>query len=236
MIRIAVVEDEDHYREQLVEYLRRFEQDKRVNLEIETYSDGDGIVENYKGQFDIILLDVQMKFMDGMSAAEEIRKMDAEVVIIFITNMPQFAIKGYAVDALDYILKPISYFQFSERLKRAIDRMEKRESYYITIRVKEGIKRLKVSDIFYVENQGHNLIYSTIDGEFMTTGTMKDLEQELSSFNFFRGHRGFLMNLEHVEGLKGNEAIVKGIELPVGRTRRKALLEALSEFWGETIK
>src|SRR5690625_2406990 len=110
MIRIAVVEDEDHYREQLVEYLRRFEQDKRVNLEIETYSDGDGIVENYKGQFDIILLDVQMKFMDGMSAAEEIRKMDAEVVIIFITNMPQFAINGYAVDALDYIYIQLSIF------------------------------------------------------------------------------------------------------------------------------
>jgi len=236
MIRIAVVEDETHYKEQLVEYLRQFEQEKRVNIEIETYSDGDGIVENYEGQFDIILLDVQMKFMDGMSAAEEIRKMDAEVVIIFITNMPQFAIKGYAVDALDYILKPISYFQFSERLKRAIDRMEKRESYYITIRVKEGIKRLKVSDIYYVENQGHNLIYSTTDGEVMTTGAMKDLEKELSSFNFFRGHRGFLMNLEHVEGLRGNDAIVKGIELPVGRTRKKALLEALSEFWGETIK
>ena len=186
MIRIAVVEDETHYKEQLVEYLRQFEQEKRVNIEIETYSDGDGIVENYEGQFDIILLDVQMKFMDGMSAAEEIRKMDAEVVIIFITNMPQFAIKGYAVDALDYILKPISYFQFSERLKRAIDRMEKRESYYITIRVKEGIKRLKVSDIYYVENQGHNLIYSTTDGEVMTTGAMKDLEKELSSFNFFQ--------------------------------------------------
>jgi len=236
MIRIAIVEDESHYKEQLVEYLRRFKQDKNVNIEIETYSDGDGIVENYKAQFDIILLDVQMKFMDGMSAAEEIRKMDSEVVIIFITNMPQFAIKGYAVDALDYILKPISYFQFSERLKRAIDRMEKRETNYLTIKVTEGVKRLKVSDIYYVENQGHNLIFNTGEEEFITNGTMKDLEEELSSFNFFRGHRGFLMNLEHVEGLKGNYAIVKGIELPVGRTRRRALLEALSQYWGETIK
>src|SRR5690625_4000375 len=236
MIRIAIVEDESHYKEQLVEYLRRFKQDKNVNIEIETYSDGDGIVENYKAQFDIILLDVQMKFMDGMSAAEEIRKMDSEVVIIFITNMPQFAIKGYAVDALDYILKPISYFQFSERLKRAIDRMEKRETNYLTIKVTEGVMRFKVSDIYYVENQGHNLIFNTGEEEFITNGTMKDLEEELSSFNFLRGHRGFLMKLEHVEGLKGNYAIVKGIELPVGRTRRRALLEALSQYWGETIK
>ena len=77
---------------------------------ITVYSDGDQIVHKYKSQFDIILMDVEMKFMDGMSAAEEIRKVDTEVVIIFITNMAQYAIRGYAVDALDYVLKPVSYF------------------------------------------------------------------------------------------------------------------------------
>lgn len=236
MIRIAIVEDERHYKEQLIEYLHTFEQEENLKIEIENYSDGDSIVENYHAQFDIILMDIQMGLMDGMSAAEEIRKMDPKVVIIFITNMPQFAIKGYAVDALDYILKPISYFQFSERLKRAIDRMEKRETHYFTIKLSEGVKRLKVSDILYVENQGHNLIFCTKEDEFITSGAMKDLEEELSSYNFFRGHRGFLMNLQHVEGLKGNYANVRGIELPIGRTKRKALLEALSKYWGETIK
>ena len=236
MIRIAIVEDETHYKEQLIEYLGKFEQDRGEKIEIETYSDGDGIVENYKAQFDIILMDVQMKFMDGMSAAEEIRKSDSEVVIIFITNMPQFAIKGYAVDALDYVLKPISYFQFSERLSRAMDRMKKRENHYITIEVKEGIKRLNISDIYYVENQGHHLIFSTREEEFIATGTMKDLEKRLSSFNFFRGHRGYLINLEHVEGLEGNDAVVKGKELPLSRSKRKAFMEALSYYWGETLK
>ncbi len=75
-------------------------------------------------------MDVEMKFMDGMSAAEEIRKMDTEVVIIFITNMAQYAIRGYAVDALDYVLKPVSYFAFSQRLNRAIGRMKKRDKDY----------------------------------------------------------------------------------------------------------
>ncbi|MDF2789921.1 MAG: DNA-binding response regulator, partial [Neobacillus sp.] len=100
MIRIAIVEDEINYQEQLIEFLRRFEKDRGETIEITTYSDGDEIIENYKAQFDIILLDVQMRFMDGMSAAEEIRKSDSEVVIIFITNAAQYAIKGYAVDAL----------------------------------------------------------------------------------------------------------------------------------------
>lgn len=236
MIRIAIVEDEQHYQEQLKEFLLKFEQDKHVEIDVDIYSDGDGIVEDYKAQFDIILMDIQMSFMDGMSAAEEIRKVDSEVVIIFITSMPQYAIKGYAVDALDYILKPISYFQFSERLSRAIDRMEKRETHYITIKVKEGVKRLKVSDIYYVENQAHNLLFKTKEEKFMTTGTMKELEEELTGYNFFRGHRGFLFNLGHVDGLKGNFAMVKDEELPVGRTRRKALMDALSDYWGDTLK
>ena len=67
-------------------------------------------MSGYRFQFDIILMDIEMRFMDGMSAAEEIRQMDKDVVIIFITNMPQYAIRGYAVEALDYMLKPVSYF------------------------------------------------------------------------------------------------------------------------------
>ena len=101
MIKIAIVEDEAMYAKQLEEFLHQYEAENQEAFEITIYSDGDQIVNKYKSQFDIILMDVEMKFMDGMSAAEEIRKMDSEVVIIFITNMAQYAIRGYAVDALD---------------------------------------------------------------------------------------------------------------------------------------
>ncbi|MDF1509425.1 LytTR family DNA-binding domain-containing protein [Robertmurraya sp. DFI.2.37] len=236
MIRIAVVEDEMNYQEQLLEFLRRFEQDRGEKIEIETYTDGDEFVENYQAQFDIILMDIQMPFMDGMSAAEEIRNKDSEVVIIFITNLAQYAIKGYAVDALDYVLKPISYFQFSQRLHRAAERMKKRETQHLTIKVKGGIQRFKISDIYYVESQGHNLIFSSKAGDFITSGTLKELEKQLSSFHFFRGNKGYLINLEHVEGMNDNCAIVKGKELLISRNRKKAFMEALSHYWGEVIK
>ena len=236
MIRIAIVEDEINYKEQLIAFLRMFEQERDESIEITTYSDGDEIVESYKAQFEIILMDVQMRFMDGVSAAEEIRKVDSDVVIIFITNMAQYAIKGYAVDALDYILKPISYFAFSERLNRAIERMKKREEHFITITMKSGVNRLKVSDIYYVESNGHKLTFSTRKGELTATGTMKELEQQLAEFHFFRGHRGYLINLEHVDGMNDSFAVVKGKELDVSRTKRKAFMEALSNYWGEVIK
>ncbi|ANY69913.1 DNA-binding response regulator [Paenibacillus sp. BIHB 4019] len=236
MIRIAIVEDEINYKEQLIEFLRRFEQDREESIEVMTFSDGDEIVENYEAQFDIILMDVCMGLMDGMSAAEEIRKMDSEVVIIFITNMAQYAIKGYAVDALDYVLKPISYFQFSERLNRAIDRMKKREVCYFTLKTKNGVKRFDIADIYYVESQSHHLIFFTKAGEFITSGTMKELEQQLSGFHFFRGNKGYFINLEHVEGMTDIFAVVKGKKLLVSRSKRKAFMEALSKYWGEVIK
>ena len=127
MINIAIVEDEAMYAKQLQEFLLQYQKENGEVFNITVYSDGDQIVHKYKSQFDIILMDVEMKFMDGMSAAEENRKVDTEVVIIFITNMAQYAIRGYAVDALDYVLKPVSYFAFSQRLNRAISRMKKRE-------------------------------------------------------------------------------------------------------------
>ncbi|GIP19265.1 DNA-binding response regulator [Paenibacillus montaniterrae] len=236
MIRIAIVEDEAHYKDQLVEFLKKFEQELGEHIEITTYVDGDEFVEDYKAQFDIILMDVQMRFMDGMSAAEEIRKMDSEVVIMFITNMAQYAIKGYAVDALDYILKPISYFQFSQRLNRAIERMKRREEHYITIKVKGGVKRFQISDIYYIESQGHKLIFATKLGEIETSGTMKELEEQLAGYHFFRGNKGYFINLEHVEGMNDIFAIVKGKELLISRPKRKAFMEALSTYWGEVIK
>ena len=186
MIKIAVVEDESMYADQLREYLEQYERENGETFEITVYSDGDEIVHKYKAQFDIILMDVEMKFMDGMSAAEEIRKVDTEVVIIFITNMAQYAIRGYAVDALDYVLKPVSYFAFSQRLARAIGRMKRREQKLLTVNIKGGTVRLDVSNIYYIESQGHNLIFHTASGEYEAAGTMRDVEDRLASLDFVR--------------------------------------------------
>ena len=237
MVRIAIVEDDITYSEQLREYLKRYESEFSESFDISTYFDGDEIVEDYHSQFDIILMDVEMSFMDGMSAAEEIRKVDREVVIIFITNMAQYAIKGYAVEALDYILKPVSYFAFSQRLSRAINRMKKREEKSVVIPIKGGTARVAVSSIYYIESQGHDIIYHTSDGDYVSYGTMKDTEEALGQIHFFRGSKWFLINLQQVEGLSDGCAKLKGGKtLPLSRGRKKAFMEALAQYWGEVMK
>ena len=120
MITIAIVEDEEAYAKQLTEYIEKYQRESGKSIRVIRFSDGDEIVEKYTGEYDIILMDIQMKFMDGMSAAEAIRKQDTKVVIMFITNMTNYAIRGYEVDAMDYVLKPVSYFAFSKKLDRAM--------------------------------------------------------------------------------------------------------------------
>ena len=148
MITIAIVEDEDSYAEQLKDYINEYQKELGQRFKTIRFSDGDEIVEKYTGEYDIILMDIQMRFMDGMSAAEEIRKLDSEVVIMFITNMTNYAIRGYAVDAMDYVLKPVSYFAFSKKLERAIERLSKKAGHPVTINTSEGLVRLDASKIF----------------------------------------------------------------------------------------
>ena len=236
MIKIAIVEDETMYANQLQDYLKQYEKENGESFEITVYMDGDEIVHKYRSQFDIILMDVEMKFMDGMSAAEEIRKVDTEVVIIFITNMAQYAIRGYAVDALDYVLKPVSYFAFSQRLSRAIGRMKKRETKIISVNIKGGTIRLDVANIYYIESQGHNLIFHTASGVYESSGTMKEVEDKLGTLNFFRGNKGYLINLACVDGIKDGCAVVKGESLLLSRSRKKEFMEAMTHYWGEVIK
>ncbi|MDO4521607.1 MAG: LytTR family DNA-binding domain-containing protein [Eubacteriales bacterium] len=233
MIRIAIVEDEDLYVNQLTEYLQEYQKTQGEEISVTVYRDGDAITSKYKAQFDIILMDIQMKFVDGMTAAEEIRKVDSQVIIIFITNMTQYAIRGYEVDALDYILKPVSYFAFCERLGRAIARLKKRTSSFITIPVKGGILRLETADIYYVESQGHNLIYHTGNGDYIAPGTMKSAEEELGDYSFSRGNKCYLINLEHVDGIQDKCAQIKGQKLQLSRPRQNAFMQDLTKYWGE---
>lgn len=237
MIRIAIVEDDLSYSNDLRNYLHKYESETNEKFEIATFTDGNEIVDGYHSQFDIILMDIEMKFMDGMSAAEAIRNIDKEVVIIFITHTPQYAIRGYEVEALDYIIKPVSYFAFSQRLARAITRMKKREQKSVIISVKGGVVRLAANTIYYIESQGHDLIYHTSRGEYVTSGTMKDSEETLKSLHFFRGSKWYLINLALVEGLEDGAARMKDRKLvSLSRGRKKEFMAALAQYWDEVMK
>jgi len=230
MINLAIVEDEDSYAQQLTEFVTRFQKESENTFRITRFKDGDEITNGYRGQFDVILMDIEMKLMDGMTAAEEIRKLDQEVVIMFITNMTNYAIRGYQVDALDYVLKPVSYFAFSQKLDRAISRIKKSSSNIISIDMGTGVKKLDIDNIFYVESEGHNLNFYTSAGEFTIRARLSDFEQQLSPYNFFRSNKGYLVNLKYVDGVENGACIIAGKQLQISRARKNDFMSALTDY------
>lgn len=178
MIHVALVEDEQKYVEQISSYLEKYGKEKDLAIRFKVYSDVDGILEDYNMQYDIILMDIQMKFVNGMSAASEIRKIDSEVMIIFITNYDSYAAKGYEVGALDYVLKPVSFFMLSNKLDKAIMRLNNKKGHEILINTKEGNKRVNINDMLYMESNGHEIIYHLLDEIVSGRGSMKECENK----------------------------------------------------------
>ena len=232
MTRIVIAEDDPHCARQLQQFIRDFGRETGRTFQITCYDNGEDLVEHYKPEFDLLLLDVDMPFIDGMTAAGHIRKVDPEVVIVFVTNLAQYAIQGYSVNALDYILKPLNYFSFSQRLTRCLRYVKKREDAYITVAVKGGALKLEIGDIYYIERLGHQLMFHTRDGIHASSSTLQQMEEALGDKGFVRCNKGYLVNLAHVSGVQDGCAVVRGDKLIISRGRRGPFLDALADYVG----
>lgn len=233
MIRIAIVEDDVRYQKQLQRYLQRYMEESGEKIEIQTFNDGDEITEKYNRDYDIIFLDIEMKRLNGMDAAREIRKKDREVILIFITNMAQYAIQGYEVEAMDYVLKPIKYFAFSQEIDKAVSRLKKKRIKYLMVNQESKLLRLDIRRISYIESDGHNLLIH-YDGEetYVIRETMKNMEQKMAEEPFVRCNSGYLVNLEYVKSVEKNSVYVGDTLLPISRPRKKEFMEKLTNYFG----
>lgn len=234
MIRIAIVEDEDVFASQITEYLQRYQSENQLEFQVTRYRDGEEISADYSGKYDIILMDIEMGLMNGMEAAEVIRQTDEYVQIIFITNMAQYALQGYKVGALDYVLKPIEYTPFSQILKKALRGVERQRDKYITISMRDGAQRIRVNDILWIESQRHRLTFHTADADYETTVySMKEMEDRLGNEGFLRCNSGSLVNLRRVCGIQGAAITVGKDVLTVSRGRKTEFMEALVRYMTE---
>ncbi len=232
MIRIAVVEDEPGYSRLLNQFITDYECESGEAFYVANFYDGLDLIENYTSSFDIIFMDIEMKHLDGMSAARQIRQQDRNVIIVFITNLAKFAIQGYQVEAMNYILKPIHYFAFSQELKKAIEKVRERSAFFLHIAYQRNMIRLDVSRISYVESIGHSVTYHVEDGDFTNRDSLKNVEEKLQGHHFSRCNNCYLVNLAYVEKVDKNIVTVSGKELQISRPRKKAFMEALAVYVG----
>lgn len=231
-MNIAIVEDDTRLREEFRQYILKYFGARESLCHIDAFSDGDEILEHYKANYDLIFLDIQMQRLDGMQTAERIRELDQDVYLIFITNLANYAIKGYSVNALDFVLKPVNYLMLKQLLQRVERMLESRAKKYITLPTERGLTRLEVSQIYYVETENHAVCVYTNMGVWRLRESMRNMEAIFAGHDFFRCNSCYLVNLAHVEQVDGNSAWIAGHELTISRPRYKAFMSALTKYIG----
>ena len=232
MIRTAIVEDEDVAANLLSEYISRYADKKGETFSVERFSDGIEFIEKYSGKYDIVFMDIEMKHMDGLEAAKRLRKVDSLVTLIFVTNMARLAVKGYEVDALDFIVKPVRYDDFSFRLDKAVSRIKRNEDKSLLIGLSGGgLAKISVSSIKYIEIMKHNVIFHTEEGNYETYGTLKKIEEQLGEC-FARCNSCYLVNLKFVNYVRDFVCDVDGEKLKVSQPKKKEFVQALNNYIG----
>lgn len=230
MIRVAIIEDESKTAELLKKNFNKFGEDQQIVFEVTIFDNATSFLAEYHGNFDLVTMDIDMPQMNGIEAAERLRKIDNEVILVFVTNMAQYAIKGYQVNALDFMVKPVVYSDFVFKMKRVLSALQKRQHSVITIKVPGGIRRVSGNQILYVEVSGHKIFYHLIDETITVRGSLSKVENQLQVFNFLRCNSCYLVNPSHIKEISGYVVRIGGEELQISHPRKQAFLQELSHW------
>ncbi len=231
-MRIAIVEDEKEFAKQLIDDLQQYGQETGLTMDVRWFTDGAQIIGNYRPEWDLILLDIDMPTMDGITTARAIRKQDTGVLLMFVTNLAQYAIKGYEVEAVDYVLKPINYQALKMKMNKVMRIYRNTQDAYVMLKKDGETMRIPLSHIYYIEVSGHRMIYHTSEGDIEKSGdkTLTVLEEELQESGFARCNSCYLVNLRFVEGMNEQEVTVGADHLAISRGKKKSFSQELLQY------
>ena len=234
MVRVAIVEDNKRDTDILNQYIKRFAEQKNYEeIIVDCYDNGFQFIADYKAVYDIIFLDIEMPLMDGLNVARRLREVDQTVCLLFVTNLGKYAIYGYEVDALDFLVKPVTYFNFSEKMKKALKKCTGNKIAYILVPADNGVKKLLLKDILYVDKNFHDIIYHTAEVDYRERKNLKEVEDLFLENNFVKLNRGCIVNIAAVSKFSRDHIVLGDKILPISRAMKQECLATFIRYMHE---
>ena len=232
MYRIAIVEDDKNAADTLARLIREYGTERAPKFSTDVYGDAGSFFAAGSRLYDIVFMDIGLPDVSGMEAAKRLRESDADVVLIFVTTMSGYAVRGYEADALDFIVKPVTRSALYAALGRALKALGRRQGIDISVGTSAELCMLDSSAVHYVEVRDHLIVYHTDGGELTEFGSLRKPEKLLSAHGFVRVSNSVLVNLKCVESAGACVVRVDGRDIPVSRSRAKEVMRALNEYTG----
>lgn len=231
MIKIAIIDDDVTYIQLLESHIMRYQVDYSTDIQLSTFTNGLNFMMEYQPIYDILFIDIRLRGVNGLEIAASIRKQDPAVIIVFATNMEQFAINGYEVNAFDYLVKPIDYALFQIRLSFAIQASKNSHAQELLFLQDNVAYRENVNEIIYIEVEDHWLTVHAKNKTYRMLETLKNIEGKLDGTHFIRCSKRILVNLGYITRIRGNcITLYGGTEIDTSRTKRKEILDAFMKY------
>ena len=222
MLHIAICDDEKDFVQYLTDLLNQYSNETGRNIKITPYYDGMELIEKYDPTIDLIFLDIQMKMVDGLHAAERIRQM--------------YGLEGYKYHATNYIIKPMKYARLKSEMDKFVERSQKEDTPSLVITNDTGKYKVPLKSIRYVETYNRNLMFHTEQENVICYKSMKEVERELCDKDFVRCHTSYIVNLFYVKGIKKLDIeLITGEVIPISQPKRKEFMERLTDYWGNFL-
>ena len=236
MINIAIVEDNENDFNDLNNCLNQYQKENNLEFSIVRFNNAESFLAKYDYSFNIIFMDILLDTINGLEACKKLREKDHNVIIVFVTNMSNLAVDGYLVNASDFIVKPISYWNFTLALKRILPSIIENEKKKFV--VNDGDKKVCISifDVLYISVNDHVLNFITKNNIYLLNGSLKDMQNKLFNCGFCLSDSSYLVNLRYVKSIKKDMIVLTNdMQIPLSRRKKKDFLICLNNFIGEKL-
>lgn len=232
MLNITICDDEHLQIEYLAALVRKWADERGRAVRISNFESAENFLFSYEDDktADILLLDIQMKELDGVELARQIRQDNDAVQIIFITGYLDFISEGYDVSALHYLIKPAKEDKLFEVLDRAVSRLQREEKSLLIDSSGEKF-RIKLDDIRFIEAQDHYVCINTNSGDYKVKMRLSDIEKMLDG-SFIRCQRSFIIGLKHIKKTtKLSVVLQSNKEIPISRSMYDVINTAIINYF-----
>lgn len=235
MLNIALCDDNPVELSQIAQILNKID---NIDFKIYKYTNPHDCLQDIQSGmvFDCFLLDILMNEDNGIDIAKKIRETHLDTPLIFITATPEYALDGYEVNATRYYLKPLNEKHFTEDLIKILEIAHANTHDYMTITNTNGISRIYLKEIYYIESMLRTIIIHTQQENYTMIGKISDLENQLNDHNFIRVHKSFIVNLRYIHNIfKNTITLDNGEEILLSKHRSKEVHEKFIQYIKETI-